>query len=99
LLPIFLVVLLPERAPSTALTMPSGNGAKAKQKRERNAKKDEVVAKSQLKTNEQAKTVICKVLFKYYYIYIYRYVINTTNINKYCYIGLQASILVHCKKT
>jgi hypothetical protein len=43
--------------------MPSGNGAKAKQKRERNAKKEEGgVAKSQLKTNEQAKTVQCKVL-------------------------------------
>lgn len=43
-------------------TMPSGNGAKAKQKRERNLKRDEgPAAKSQLKTNEQAKTVVCKV--------------------------------------
>lgn len=43
--------------------MPSGNGAKAAQKRERNAKKQsgQKSAKSQLKVNEAAKTVVCKV--------------------------------------
>eukprot|EP01110_Echinostelium_bisporum_P010414 TRINITY_DN3792_c0_g1_i3.p2 TRINITY_DN3792_c0_g1~~TRINITY_DN3792_c0_g1_i3.p2 ORF type:complete len:75 (-),score=24.48 TRINITY_DN3792_c0_g1_i3:71-295(-) len=43
--------------------MPSGNGAKAAQKRERNLKRDAgaTAAKSQLKTNEAAKSVQCKV--------------------------------------
>ena len=43
--------------------MPSGNGNRAKQKRERNLKRDAEgsAAKSQLKTNEAAKTVMCKV--------------------------------------
>jgi hypothetical protein len=43
--------------------MPSGNGARAAQKRERNAKKQgsQKSAKSQLKVNEAAKTVVCKV--------------------------------------
>jgi hypothetical protein len=41
--------------------MPSGNGARAAQKRERNAKKDtKGVAHSQLKSNEAAKTKQCK---------------------------------------
>ncbi|KAI9291429.1 DUF1909-domain-containing protein [Neoconidiobolus thromboides FSU 785] len=37
-----------------------GNGAKAQMKRERNAK-DSKTAKSQLKVNEQARTIICQV--------------------------------------
>ncbi|EAL69749.1 hypothetical protein DDB_G0275367 [Dictyostelium discoideum AX4] len=43
--------------------MPSGNGAKAQQKRERNLKRNEGAssAKSQLKTNEAAKTTICNI--------------------------------------
>jgi len=43
--------------------MPSGNGNRAKQKRERNQKKkdDEKGGKSQLKSNEASKTIICKV--------------------------------------
>jgi len=43
--------------------MPSGNGARAQQKRERNLKKDAAAsgAKSQLKANEAAKTIICNV--------------------------------------
>ena len=43
--------------------MPSGNGARAAQKRERNAKKQnqQKSAKSQLKVNEAARTVVCKV--------------------------------------
>eukprot|EP01132_Coremiostelium_polycephalum_P005393 gene5393-6726_t len=43
--------------------MPSGNGARAQQKRERNAKKQDGAgqAKSQLKSNEAAKTIICNV--------------------------------------
>jgi len=45
--------------------MPSGNGNRTKQKRERNQKKNEekggASAKSQLKSNEAAKTIICKV--------------------------------------
>jgi len=43
--------------------MPSGNGNRAKQKRERNQKKKEQDSgnKSQLKSNEAAKTIICKV--------------------------------------
>ncbi|ORY68605.1 uncharacterized protein BCR38DRAFT_482107 [Pseudomassariella vexata] len=43
-----------------------GNGAKAQQKRERNAKDGKGVAKSQLKTNVQAmdiQCVICKSTF------------------------------------
>lgn len=42
--------------------MPSGNGNRAKQKRERNAKKAAAAtsAHSQLKTNAQAQTIICK---------------------------------------
>ncbi|KAH6657305.1 At2g23090 like protein [Truncatella angustata] len=39
-----------------------GNGAKAQQKRERNAK-DGKVAKSQLKTNEKAMNIQCKICF------------------------------------
>jgi len=43
--------------------MPSGNGNRAKQKRERNQKKtdQDKGGKSQLKTNELAKTIVCKV--------------------------------------
>jgi nucleoside permease NupC len=43
--------------------MPSGNGARAQQKRERNAKKqgNASAPKSQLKVNEAAKTIVCKV--------------------------------------
>ncbi|KAI0150881.1 At2g23090 like protein [Pestalotiopsis sp. NC0098] len=37
-----------------------GNGAKAQQKRERNAK-DSKVAKSQLKTNEKAMDIQCQI--------------------------------------
>ncbi|KDQ13628.1 hypothetical protein BOTBODRAFT_33337 [Botryobasidium botryosum FD-172 SS1] len=36
-----------------------GNGAKAQQKRDRNAKTAGGTAKSQIKTNEAAKTIIC----------------------------------------
>ncbi|KAH8100541.1 DUF1909-domain-containing protein [Cristinia sonorae] len=36
-----------------------GNGAKAQQKRERNAAKGASTAKSQIKVNEQAKNIIC----------------------------------------
>ncbi|CAJ2499974.1 Uu.00g028270.m01.CDS01 [Anthostomella pinea] len=39
-----------------------GNGAKAQQKRERNAK-DGKVAKSQLKSNVQAMDIQCKICF------------------------------------
>jgi len=38
-----------------------GNGAKAQQKRERNAKDAAGGAKSQLKSNAAAKTIICKI--------------------------------------
>ncbi|KAL7926791.1 At2g23090 like protein [Trichoderma austrokoningii] len=38
-----------------------GNGAKAQQKRDRNAAKTGGVAKSQLKVNEQAKDIMCMV--------------------------------------
>ncbi|KAE9964175.1 hypothetical protein BLS_008577 [Venturia inaequalis] len=38
-----------------------GNGAKAQQKRERNAKDAKGGASSQLKTNAAAKNIICKV--------------------------------------
>eukprot|EP01133_Synstelium_polycarpum_P007569 gene7569-8858_t len=43
--------------------MPSGNGAKAAQKRERNLKKaaGDSKGKSQLKSNEAAKTLVCQV--------------------------------------
>ncbi|BFZ62344.1 hypothetical protein YB2330_003437 [Saitoella coloradoensis] len=41
-----------------------GNGAKAQQKRERNAKNTGATAKSQLKVNETAKNVICKACFQ-----------------------------------
>ncbi|EGG17429.1 hypothetical protein DFA_08424 [Cavenderia fasciculata] len=43
--------------------MPSGNGAKAQQKRERNLKKaaGETKAHSQLKSNEAAKNIMCNV--------------------------------------
>jgi len=44
--------------------MPSGNGNRAKMKRERNAKKNEQkggASKSQLKANEAAKSVLCNV--------------------------------------
>ena len=42
--------------------MPSGNGAKAKQRRERvQAQKSVGAAHSQLKTNEKAKTIQCKI--------------------------------------
>ncbi|CUA73646.1 hypothetical protein RSOLAG22IIIB_01182 [Rhizoctonia solani] len=38
-----------------------GNGAKAQQKQQRNAKKtQDSAAKSQLKTNEAAKSIICQ---------------------------------------
>ena len=42
--------------------MPSGNGNRAKQKRERNMKREaaKTSAHSQLKVNEQAKSIICK---------------------------------------
>ena len=39
--------------------MGGGNGAKAAQKRERNADKNKKSAGSQLKTNEAAKTIVC----------------------------------------
>lgn len=39
--------------------MGGGNGAKAAQKRERNAKQNAKSAGSQLKTNEAAKTIVC----------------------------------------
>jgi hypothetical protein len=39
--------------------MGGGNGAKAAQKRERNAAKNSKSAGSQLKTNEAAKTIVC----------------------------------------
>jgi len=38
-----------------------GNGAKAAQKRERNAKEGKGAAKSQLKTNEAAKSIVCNI--------------------------------------
>ncbi|KAJ2920264.1 hypothetical protein MD484_g59, partial [Candolleomyces efflorescens] len=38
-----------------------GNGAKAAQKRERNGDKGKGNAKSQLKVNEAAKTIVCTV--------------------------------------
>ncbi|GAM28548.1 hypothetical protein SAMD00019534_117240 [Acytostelium subglobosum LB1] len=43
--------------------MPSGNGARAQQKRERNIKKaaGEAKAHSQLKSNEAAKSIVCNV--------------------------------------
>jgi ribosomal protein L9 len=43
--------------------MPSGNGARAQQKRERNQKKQsqQKTAKSQLKSNQAALTIQCKV--------------------------------------
>ncbi|CAK7197370.1 hypothetical protein SEUCBS139899_000016 [Sporothrix eucalyptigena] len=41
--------------------MGGGNGAKAAQKRERNAKNAGGVAKSQLKTNEKAMNIQCSV--------------------------------------
>jgi hypothetical protein len=43
--------------------MPSGNGARAKQKRERNQKKQsqQKAPKSQLKANQAALTIQCKV--------------------------------------
>ncbi|OAV93015.1 hypothetical protein PTTG_02820 [Puccinia triticina 1-1 BBBD Race 1] len=40
--------------------MGGGNGAKAAQKRERNAKATGATAKSQLKVNEAAKNIQCK---------------------------------------
>ncbi|KAF8306042.1 DUF1909-domain-containing protein [Clavulina sp. PMI_390] len=40
-----------------------GNGAKAQQKRERNAKAAGSGGKSTLKANEAAKNIICKVCF------------------------------------
>ncbi|KUI58687.1 hypothetical protein VM1G_06120 [Cytospora mali] len=43
--------------------MGGGNGAKSAQKRERNAKNAGKEAKSQLKVNEQAKDIQCKVCF------------------------------------
>ncbi|KAJ9161457.1 hypothetical protein NKR19_g2260 [Coniochaeta hoffmannii] len=43
--------------------MGGGNGAKAAQKRERNAKDAKGGAKSQLKVNEAAKSIQCKVCF------------------------------------
>eukprot|EP01110_Echinostelium_bisporum_P010413 TRINITY_DN3792_c0_g1_i1.p2 TRINITY_DN3792_c0_g1~~TRINITY_DN3792_c0_g1_i1.p2 ORF type:complete len:56 (-),score=20.01 TRINITY_DN3792_c0_g1_i1:129-296(-) len=51
--------------------MPSGNGAKAAQKRERNLKRDAgaTAAKSQLKTNEAAKSVQCKVCKQAFFMY------------------------------
>jgi hypothetical protein len=39
--------------------MGGGNGAKAAQKRERNAEKNKKAAGSQLKQNEAAKTIVC----------------------------------------
>ncbi|KAA1124237.1 hypothetical protein PGTUg99_014140 [Puccinia graminis f. sp. tritici] len=45
-------------------TMGGGNGAKAAQKRERNAKASGATAKSQLKVNEAAKNIQCKVCFQ-----------------------------------
>jgi len=39
--------------------MGGGNGAKAAQKRERNADKNKKPAGSQLKANEAAKTIVC----------------------------------------
>ncbi|RKU48290.1 hypothetical protein DL546_007459 [Coniochaeta pulveracea] len=44
--------------------MGGGNGAKAAQKRERNAKLAGGAAKSQLKVNEKAKSIQCKVCFQ-----------------------------------
>jgi len=42
--------------------MPSGNGAKAAQKRERNMKKDtKTEAHSQLKANEKALSIVCAI--------------------------------------
>jgi len=43
--------------------MPSGNGARAKQKRERNAKKAEEKSsgKSQLDSNKKAQSILCKI--------------------------------------
>jgi len=40
--------------------MGGGNGAKAAQKRERNAEKNKKAAGSQLKSNEAAKTITCQ---------------------------------------
>jgi len=42
--------------------MPSGNGARAKQKRERNMERAQkkTTAHSQLKANAQAQTIVCK---------------------------------------
>ena len=39
--------------------MGGGNGAKAAQRRERNAEKNKKPAGSQLKANEAAKTIVC----------------------------------------
>ncbi|KAI8890079.1 DUF1909-domain-containing protein [Backusella circina FSU 941] len=41
-----------------------GNGAKAQQKRERNAKNSKKENGSQLKVNETAKNIICKTCFQ-----------------------------------
>ncbi|KAI8979467.1 At2g23090 like protein [Mycotypha africana] len=41
-----------------------GNGAKAQQKRERNAKNQKASASSQLKANNAAKNIICKTCFQ-----------------------------------
>ncbi|KAI0786031.1 At2g23090 like protein [Abortiporus biennis] len=45
----------------SSLLFSMGNGAKAQQKRERNAAKGGATAKSQIKTNEAAKNIICSV--------------------------------------
>ncbi|EMD41713.1 hypothetical protein CERSUDRAFT_128755 [Gelatoporia subvermispora B] len=37
-----------------------GNGAKAQQKRERNATKSQSAAKSQIKVNQQAMNIVCQ---------------------------------------
>jgi 4F5 protein related disordered region len=51
--------LLPKSLVFTVSVMGGGNGAKAAQKRERNAAKNSKSAGSQLKSNEAAKTILC----------------------------------------
>ncbi|KAL2285313.1 hypothetical protein FJTKL_08260 [Diaporthe vaccinii] len=53
----------PQQLSRTLLKMGGGNGAKSAQKRERAAKNAGKEAKSQLKVNETAKDIQCKVCF------------------------------------
>lgn len=54
------LLILPQKSSLFAVSvMGGGNGAKAAQKRERNATKNSKSAGSQLKSNEAAKTILC----------------------------------------